>query len=1123
MRRIAILALTLLFCVCAFSQVYLPVHVTVYGQHGDRSRWDSTIFIPTGCGIPTSLKSVDVHQSALYYDSCGHLMFVYDPSTTVWDTLAKGSGGVGGSVSGGGILSVDTSLHRLATVLNDSTSTLKSMKISIAGVEVIPTETSNQIIFDFPSIPSNIIDSVLAQPNHSISADRSMEIGIHKYEIYDSTLSGKFFSIFPTGHSSTFQSITPASGPSLGNYNSSGILAESDSDGNIRVGIYANHYLSSFDAVSSSVFYVDGKLNNAYMFNIGYVISTGGDTLSSRSYARSLITGLGALPSLTNGKFWIGDASDIATEKTPTGDVTFNNTGVFAIGTNKVINSMINSVAWSKITSTPTTISGYGITDAGTINSNIGSGYRFAVPGTNNIKTLFTNSTILPDSSSNTNGITLKVDTTIVSTKANVTDRLQTKQNTLKYGADFTSNSDSIFLKGDYLNIKDFGAIDDNSTDNTTAINAALTASAVSRKPVVMPGGGIFKISSSINMPVGSTLMGINRNLSQLRYTGTGRAIIGNDSVTIKNFTLIGNGKASGNPFETGICISNALTTRAVNCVIEGMVIMSFGGDPVANGGGAIFLVSIANANSEGLNIINCRILGNNAGINMASRSEYVNLTGTTSSNNTVAIALGTGNFAVTGGIFEGNTTNCKIYAGTNNGHGVFSASLFNHGTYLLDCQDVDIALGVTFSACNFYEGALFFKNANNIRFDNCNFGLIDSIHLDNSFVIQMANSQIGNTGTGGTIPINKFNGSTDIAMFGNVRISASTVNKWIWQITPDSVGFNGPIYHTGITAASSSSSDSVWVKDHTTNQFKLRAQSSVGSGGTVTSVTGTTNRITSSGGSTPAIDISSTFEALLGKVANRIDQNNASTTSAQLAGTISDETGAGPAVFGTGATLTGVIHAAGSTTAGTAPEYYTTSGASLLSSAVAGAREVDVNGIQYYTHATGERGVSLTEQFISLTSNYTLTSQTAAQQAFNSTTSGQITVASSKSYYIEGFFALSSLSASSGTFGFALGGTATFTSLGWFSNTVKPGAFTSNAGWVSSYNTTTANTSLVTANTSTFGMVWIRGIVRVNAGGTIIPEISLGVAAAAVVNANSWFKLIPVGTNTVTNVGNWN
>lgn len=71
-----------------------------------------------------------------------------------------------------------------------------------------------------------------------------------------------------------------------------------------------------------------------------------------------------------------------------------------------------------------------------------------------------------------------------------------------------------------------------------------------------------------------------------------------------------------------------------------------------------------------------------------------------------------------------------------------------------------------------------------------------------------------------------------------------------------------------------------------------------------VTSVTGTTNRITSTGGATPAIDISATFEALLGKVANPLSQF-ASTTSAQLASTISDETGSGALVFGTDPTFT--------------------------------------------------------------------------------------------------------------------------------------------------------------------------------------------------------------------------
>lgn len=75
---------------------------------------------------------------------------------------------------------------------------------------------------------------------------------------------------------------------------------------------------------------------------------------------------------------------------------------------------------------------------------------------------------------------------------------------------------------------------------------------------------------------------------------------------------------------------------------------------------------------------------------------------------------------------------------------------------------------------------------------------------------------------------------------------------------------------------------------------------------GSVTAVSGTANRITSTGGSTPAIDISATFEALLGKVANRIDQNNALTTSLQLSGVISDETGSGPLVFSVSPTFTG-------------------------------------------------------------------------------------------------------------------------------------------------------------------------------------------------------------------------
>jgi len=69
------------------------------------------------------------------------------------------------------------------------------------------------------------------------------------------------------------------------------------------------------------------------------------------------------------------------------------------------------------------------------------------------------------------------------------------------------------------------------------------------------------------------------------------------------------------------------------------------------------------------------------------------------------------------------------------------------------------------------------------------------------------------------------------------------------------------------------------------------------GGGGSVNSVSGTINRITSTGGTDPIIDISATFEGLLGKVAQPLSQF-AATTSAQLASIISDETGTGSLVF---------------------------------------------------------------------------------------------------------------------------------------------------------------------------------------------------------------------------------
>lgn len=193
------------------------------------------------------------------------------------------------------------------------------------------------------------------------------------------------------------------------------------------------------------------------------------------------------------------------------------------------------------------------------------------------------------------------------------------------------------------------------------------------------------------------------------------------------------------------------------------------------------------------------------------------------------------------------------------------------------------------------------------------------------------------------------------------------------------------------------------------------------------------------------------------------------------------------------------------------------------LGTTTAGAFEYD--GVAMYaTPVSAQRGVIKTEQFIFLQSAYTLVSQTAAQAMFNVPTNGQVTLTTG-TYQFECLFSLSSMSSSSGAFGFALGGTAT-TTQNWIA-TARKSALTDTTGTPPNnpayvtYNTT-ANTGLVAANLITTGFARINGTVIVTVAGTLIPQVSLGVAAAAVVGAGSYFRISPLGTTTVTSVGNW-
>ncbi len=97
----------------------------------------------------------------------------------------------------------------------------------------------------------------------------------------------------------------------------------------------------------------DGSVTNTELQYIGTLASDAQTQIDALSTAGTTnTTAITAINTLDNGKIYLGNASNVATEVTPTGDVTITNAGVTAIGTGKVITAMLadDAVTTAKIT-----------------------------------------------------------------------------------------------------------------------------------------------------------------------------------------------------------------------------------------------------------------------------------------------------------------------------------------------------------------------------------------------------------------------------------------------------------------------------------------------------------------------------------------------------------------------------------------------------------------------------------------------------------------------------------------------------------------------------------------------------------------------------------------------------
>jgi carbohydrate esterase-like sialic acid-specific acetylesterase len=154
------------------------------------------------------------------------------------------------------------------------------------------------------------------------------------------------------------------------------------------------------------------------------------------------------------------------------------------------------ALRWFKLFSEPDTLTTlatrYDLTQINFTNSNIGSGYRWAVPNTNNIKTVFASNTILWDSTSNSNALTAKADTSVLATQYDLT---------LVGG---NPNLANVFLDSNYAILLLYGG-ESNGTgvgDNTCASAGELDSDP---KIQIMQPTGVFE---ALNIGAGNNLSG---------------------------------------------------------------------------------------------------------------------------------------------------------------------------------------------------------------------------------------------------------------------------------------------------------------------------------------------------------------------------------------------------------------------------------------------------------------------------------------------------------------------------------------------------------------------------------------------------------------------------------------
>jgi len=169
----------------------------------------------------------------------------------------------------------------------------------------------------------------------------------------------------------------------------------------------------------------------------------------------------------------------------------------------------------------------------------------------------------------------------------------------------------------------------------------------------------------------------------------------------------------------------------------------------------------------------------------------------------------------------------------------------------------------------------------------------------------------------------------------------------------------------------------------------------------------------------------------------------------------------------------------------------------------------------------------------LSQAADYTLSDVSTAQKAFNATTNGRITLPANSGYLLEAEYMITNTGTTSHTWAVLFDGTATLTALDFVARgrsgvtsqlTLTADSSASQSTGAGALPTTALVMTAASVSATENVLISIRGTLRINAGGTFIPQVKMSAAAVGTEKMlrGSYIRLTPIGSDTATSLGAW-